>query len=143
MCPLQVASSHRSHKLLLVLLHLPDEGLITGFFVLSGPKNHFGQDGSEIEALGRQHVSYFSAIGGVFLRCDDAMSYQFFQAISQDVRGDSFVGLEEFFVTLKSAQHHVPQDQQRPAIAEHFDGCVEWASGPALRSRLLGGHRGY
>jgi hypothetical protein len=110
--------------------------------VFGGPEDHFGEDGSEIEALGRQNVDQLAAIGRIFLGSDDAVSNQFFQAVREDVGGDSFVGSEEFLEGAEAAQHHVAKDQEGPAVAEHFDGGVEGASGAAIGNGPFRGHRG-
>jgi hypothetical protein len=104
--------SYGAQELLFVGLHLADERLIFGFFVPGCPENHFGEDRRKIDTFGGEHVNQFSPIGWVLFRGDDAMSYQFLQAIGQYVRGDSFVGLHEFLVRSESTQHHVSEDQQ-------------------------------
>ena len=94
-------------ELLFTPLHLADQGLIFGFFVLGGPENHFGEDGSEIEALGGQNVDQFSAVGWIFLGSDDAMGDQSLETIGENVGGDTFVGGEEFLEGAETPQHHV------------------------------------
>jgi len=106
-CDRQVALADGFGKLLFALLHLADQSLIAGFFMFGGPEDHFGQDGSEIEALGGQNVNQLSAVGGIFFRGDDAVSEQSFQAIGEDVGGDSFVRGEEFLEGAETSQHHV------------------------------------
>src|SRR5260221_6589846 len=125
------------------MLHLADQRSIAGFFVLGGPENHFGQDGSEIETFGRQYVDQLSAIGWIFMGGDDAMSGQSLQAVGEDIGGDAFVGREEFLEGTETAQHHVAENQKGPSVAEHFDGGAEGASGAAGVGRGFGGDKGY
>ena len=121
-----------SQKLLLVLLHLLDKRLILGFFMPGGPENHFREHGSEIDAFCGERVDQLSPVGGIRLGGDDSIHFQPAQAIGQNVCGDSFVGLQEFLVAPESAQHHVAEDEQRPAIAQHFHGGIEGTSGATL-----------
>jgi hypothetical protein len=44
--------------------------------------------------------------------------------MSEDICGDAFVGIKKLRVAAEAAQHHVTNDQERPAITENFDGCV-------------------
>jgi hypothetical protein len=98
---------HGSNKSILVSSHLPGERLILRLFVLGGPEDHFGEDGSEIKALGGQNVNQPSAIGEIFFRGDYAMSNQSLQPTGQYIGGDPFVGCEEFFEGAETSQHHV------------------------------------
>src|SRR5260370_39635522 len=68
------------------------------------------------------------------------MSYQFPQAVGQNVCSDSFVGSQEFLVASESPQHHVADNQQRPAIAQDLHRSVQRAPRPPLWTRLLLGH---
>jgi len=140
-CFFEVALPDGFDKLLFALLHLADQRLIAGFFVLGGPENHFGEDGSEIEAFGGQDVDQLSAVGGIFLGGNDAMGDEPLEAIGEDVGGDAFVGGEEFFEGAETAQHHVAENQEGPAVAEHFDGGVEGASGAAVGNMVFGRHK--
>jgi hypothetical protein len=124
-------------KLLLAVLHLADERLIFGFFVRGGPEDHFREDGSKIDSLGSEHVNQFSAVRRVLFRGDNSIRLQLPQAIRQYVGRDSFVGLQEFLVAAESPEHHVTQNQQRPAVAQHLHGSIQWTPRPALRTRLL------
>jgi len=71
--------------LLFALLHLADERSIAGFFVLGGPENHFGEDGSEIQALGRQNIDQLAAIEGSSWDGDDPVGDKSLEAIGKDV----------------------------------------------------------
>jgi hypothetical protein len=44
--------------------------------------------------------------------------------MGQNIGGDVFVGFKKLGVAAKAAEHHVANDQQRPAIAEDFHGNV-------------------
>jgi hypothetical protein len=48
------------------------------------------------------------------------MSDQFPQTIRQYIRRDSLVGLHELLVAPESPQHHVADNQQRPAVTKDF-----------------------
>jgi len=44
--------------------------------------------------------------------------------MGENICGDTFVGIKKLRVAVKSTQHHVANDQQRPAITEYFNGDV-------------------
>src|SRR5213594_3032343 len=64
------------------------------------------------------------------------MSDQLAQTIGQNVRCDSLVGFQEFLVAPESPQHHVADDQQRPAIAQNLHRSIQRTPRPPLRARL-------
>jgi len=88
---LRPALSDIGYDALLVRLQFADERLIAGLFVPGGPKDHFGEDGSKIDAFGCEKVDGLPSIGCIRLRSDDAMSFQLAQTIGQDIRGDVLV----------------------------------------------------
>jgi hypothetical protein len=135
--PLCPALSHRGHKFFLVLPHFPDERLIAGFFVRGRPQDHFCEHRSKIDTFGGEQINQFSSIVGIPFRGDNSIGFQPPQAVGQYIGRDSFVGLQEFFVRPEAAEHHVADDQERPAIAQHFDGSIQRAPGPAFWTRLL------
>ena len=120
--------------MLLVPLHLPDKRLVFGFFVPGGPENHFREHGSEIDAFCGERVDQLPPVGRIGLRGDDSVCFQPAQAIRQYVCGDAFVRFQEFLVAAESPQHHVAEDEQRPAIAQHLHGGVQGTPGAALGS---------
>src|SRR5260370_29533280 len=65
------------------------------------------------------------------------MSCQPPQTIRQYVRRDSFIGSQEFLVTPEPPQHHVADNQQRPAIAQDLHGGIQRTPRPPLWPRLL------
>src|SRR5260370_32567963 len=58
------------------------------------------------------------------------MSDQLLQTIGQNVGRNSFVGFQELPVAPESPQHHVAQNQQRPAIAQHLHRSIQRTSRP-------------
>jgi hypothetical protein len=46
------------------------------------------------------------------------------EPVGENIAGNPFVGIQQFFEATVTQQHHVPYDKQGPAIAEHFDRCV-------------------
>src|SRR5712664_4061557 len=65
------------------------------------------------------------------------MSCQPPQTIRQYVRRDSFIGSQEFLVTPEPPQHHVADDQQRPAISQDLHRSIQRTPRPPLWPRLL------
>lgn len=123
--------------LIFVALQLADEFLIASFFVARGPKNHFGEDGREVDAFRSENVNQFSPVGGVGLRCDDAVFFQSSQAVGEDVGRDFLVRAKKFLVSFETPDHHVPQDQERPAVTQHLNRRIQRTRRPPFKSRLL------
>lgn len=119
-------------QLVFVAPHFADQGLIAGFFVAGCPEDHFGENGGKVNAFWRKRVNHFSAVEGISLRADDSILLEAAEAVCQDVGGDFFVGVKEFVKGLVTAEHHVADDEEGPAVAEHFDGGVQRAAGAAL-----------
>ena len=65
------------------------------------------------------------------------MSFQFPQAIRQNVRRDS---CQEFLAGSESPQHHVADNRERPAIAQYLHGSVQRTARPPLGTGLLLAH---
>ncbi len=134
------SSAHVSQELLFIGAHLPDESLVAGFFVARRPENHFGKHGSKIDAFGRQRIEYFSAVRGIAMGGEDPVGFQTAQTVRQNIGRDFFVGVQEFVKRFVPAEHHVSQDQKRPAIAQHFNRGVKRATRAALWHRFLFSH---
>ena len=120
--------AHGGQELVLVCSHLPDERLVAGFFMSGRPQNHFRQHWRKINALGRQRVNHFSAVGGISLCLDNSVGFQAAETVSQNICRNFFAGVQKLVKRLVSTQHHVAQDQERPPIAQRFHRCVEWTS---------------
>ena len=134
--------AHGSQELFLAGLHLPHEWLVAGFFMSCRPHHHFGKNRREVDSFCGERINHFSAVGSVSFRGDNSVGFQTAQAVRQNIAGDFFIGLQEFVKAAVSANHHVSQDQERPAISQHLDGSIERAARPPLGRRLLFRHRG-
>jgi len=119
-CPGGPLFSHSRQKVLLVLLYLPNKPLITGVFVPGCPQNHFREDRRKIDAFCCQPVNHFSRVRRISVDGDDSVSLQLPQTVSQYVRRNSFVRFQEFLIAAKVPQHHVADNQQRPAISQNL-----------------------
>lgn len=117
--------------------HQANQRLVAGLFVAGGPKNHFGEDGSEIDAFGRERVNKFAAVGGIALRGQNAVALEPAETAGQDIRGNSLIGSQELVESFVTAQHHIAKNEERPAVSEHLDGGVQRATRPSLRSGPL------
>jgi len=125
-----------------IFLDKPDEGLIAGVFVCCCPENHFGEDGRQVHALGGQKIKQFAAVGRIRLGGDDAVVFQAAEAVGEDIGGDAFVGRKKFLERSVTANHHVADDEQGPAISQHFDGSIQRTTGAAVRGGLVPCHSG-
>jgi len=126
-----------------VAAEFADKGLVAGFFVVGSPEDHFGEDGREFDAFAGERIGELAAVGGVARGFDDAGLLEFAEAIGEDVGGNFFVGVEELLESVEAADHDVADDEERPAVAKHFDGRVERAVRTARRvggRPLFGGH---
>ena len=95
--------------------------MIPDFFMLPGPEDQLGEDRSEIDALARELVNLLSPIGFIRPRGNNTVRLQPLQAVRKDVGGDPLGTFQELFKGVRLAEHHVTEDQQRPAIAEDLD----------------------
>src|SRR5216684_3032765 len=134
------ALAHGRYELLFVLSHLPDKRLIGRIFVCGRPEHHFREDWREIDSLWGKRENQLAAIRGVAFGGDDSMSDQLLQSVRQNIRRDFLVGAQKFFIGSKSPQHHVANNQQRPAIAQYLHRSVQRTPRPPLGIRLLPGH---
>ena len=66
------------------------------------------------------------------------MRLELLQAVRQDIRGNPFSRFLELLKGVKSADHQVANDQQRPAIPESLEGDTDRAAGSWLRLRICG-----
>ena len=71
-----VAPLHRGNKSLFVFLQFTDKRLILRFLVSGGPENHFGEDGSKVDALVSQHINELSSVGGILFGGDDFVGFE-------------------------------------------------------------------
>src|SRR5712664_2210515 len=129
-------------KARLILAHQPDQCLISSVLEFRGPENHFGQHRSQTQAFRRQRVNQFAAVGWIGSGGDDPVFLQTAKTHGQNVGSDTFIRIEKFFKRTVAEQHHVPDDQQRPPIAQHFHRSIQRTPGPALSGRLLACHAG-
>lgn len=104
--------------------HEADERLVASVFVAGGPENHFGQNRSQVDALGGQLVDQLAAISRITLGSQDSVVFKPAQTIGEDIGGNLFFRSQKLVEGLVAAQHHVAEDEERPAIAEHLDGGV-------------------
>jgi hypothetical protein len=107
-----------------VLAHQVDERLIVSFFVCSGPEHHLGQNRCEINSFSCEPINQFSSVFWIMLRPNHSVPFQIPQSIRQNISCNFLVGTKELLVALKTAQHHVPNNQNGPAIAKNFHGRI-------------------
>jgi len=75
-----------------------------------------------------------AAIIGSGLANEDAAGLELLQPVRKDVGGDTFTGALELAKRAVAAHHHVPDDEQGPAIPEKVEGNADWASRTAFRT---------
>jgi hypothetical protein len=118
--------THSGEKLFLIRLHLLYQRLIAGVFMGVCPEHHLRKNWRQIDSLRREQVCDFACVFWIRFRHDYPVGLQFLQAIRQDIGCDALVTIEEFFVSVRAPQHHVANDQQRPAVAQHLDRSIQW-----------------
>jgi hypothetical protein len=62
------------------------------------------------------------------------------KTIGQNVGRDSLVGIQEFLVGPESAEHHVANDEERPAVAKDFHRGIQGTFGAPLGAGSLFRH---
>jgi hypothetical protein len=135
-CLLQ-AFANIGQEFFLVGLHELHQLWIVGLFMFRSPEDQFGENGSKVNAFGSEQINELSSVRWIRSSGDDSMSDQLAKPVSQNVCCDSLVGLEELLVAAEPAQHHVADNQQRPAVAEHFDGSVQRTPRAPFRTGLV------
>src|SRR5579872_435335 len=135
------ALPHLRQKSVFVLPHALYQRLVSSLFVRCSPEHHFSQHRREIHSLSRQQVPHLPPIGRVRSRPDNSMLLKLPQPVRQNVRGDALGRFQELVIALVALQHHVPNNQQRPAIAENLNRCVQRTPRPSLNAWLLPLHR--
>src|SRR5437660_3549542 len=63
------------------------------------------------------------------------MSDQLLQPVRQNIRRDSLVGTQELFIGAESPQHHVADNQQRPAVAQYLHRSIQRTTRSPLGTR--------
>src|SRR5579883_258405 len=131
------ALPHLRQKSVFVLPHALYQRLVSSLFVRRSPEHHFGQHRREIHSLSRQQVPHLPPVGRVRRRPDNSMLLKLPQPVRQNVRGDALGRLQELVIAPVASQHHVPNNQQRPAVAENLDRRVQRTPRPSLNAWLL------
>jgi hypothetical protein len=104
-----------------MFLHFVDSGTRRlGFLMPRGPDQQIQENGGQIDALLGQAVVHFSTIGLLVLGRDDSGGLQFLETVRQNIAGDPFPGFQKLFIRSIAANHQISHDEQRPAIAQHF-----------------------
>jgi hypothetical protein len=109
--------------------HLADQGFVLGFFVARGPEDHLGKNRGEVYSFWRQGVEKFTAVGGILFGRDNAKVFEAAKAFGKNIGRDFLFGLKKLVESAVTAEHHVAQDEQRPAVAEHFDRGIQRTAG--------------
>src|SRR5260370_21261995 len=104
------------------------------------PQHHFREHRRKIFSFGSERVDRLSPIGWVSLGGDDSVGDQLPQASRQYIRRDSVVRLQELLVAPESPQHHVADNQQRPAVAQDLHRSIQWTPRAPFRTGLLFRH---
>jgi hypothetical protein len=118
--------AYLSNEFRFVFLHQPHQHLVFCLFMSARPEHHFRQHWRQVDPLLCELINQLSCVLRVDFRSYDTVSFQISQPVRQNIGCNSFVRSEEFLVRAKSPQHHVPDNQQRPAVSQYLDGCVQW-----------------
>src|SRR3546814_21193017 len=70
-------------------------------------------------------------ISGIVGAGEEAVPREPFQTVGEDVGGDTFLGsIQQLAEMAAVAEHHVAENDEAPAIAEHFQGKIDRTSRP-------------
>lgn len=95
-----------------------------GLLVLGRPNDHLNQDRQQIEPLGCRPIADDSRVSLRSGSRDDAMFPERFETIRENVRGDAFIAFLKLLECRQALDHQVSENQQRPAVAQDFQGDV-------------------
>jgi hypothetical protein len=107
----------------------------SGGQILVSPCCHFQQKRNQCDASLRQAVYRFLFMGRVIGPGNDPLLDEPSQSVGQDIRCDAFHRLGQEFAEMPSInKNDVPDDEQSPLIAKHFDCLVDDAFRPVIRA---------
>src|SRR3989442_1759087 len=136
--PLSPSSPYFSKKCIAVLCHpFNRRRRQSGSLVPRSPDEQLQQKRRKVNTFFGQPVVYSAGILLLGFRNQNSRRLELLQPVRQNVCGDAFTRLLEILKRAKSADHHIADDQQRPAIPENLKGDTDWAAGPALGLWLL------
>ena len=121
-----------------VFFHQLDKRLIACIFVRRSPEDHLGENRCQVNSLPRQAVGPLAAVGGVGRGANNSIGDEFAEAVGEYIGRDAFVAFHKLLIRLEAAEHHVADDEKGPAVAQHFDGGVQWTLRPAPGRATLG-----
>jgi hypothetical protein len=94
--------------------------------VPAAPRPHLGEQRHELDGSLGQAVDRFLPVGRVVALRQHPGLDQPLQAVGQDVGGDALLRLvEQLAIVAPVAEHEVADDDQAPAIAEHFQREID------------------
>ena len=109
-------------KFLAILLQLPDDsGGRSRLFMPRSPNQQLQKHRRQINPFLSEPVVYSASIRFFHLRGNDPGLLEPPQTLRQDVGGDFLAAFPEFLECLASAHHQIADDQQRPAVSQHFE----------------------
>jgi hypothetical protein len=111
-------------------------------FVPGTPNEQVQEDRRQVNSFLREAVIDLPPIGLFRFRGDDAGGLEIPESVREDVGGDTFTRFLEFLKSAEAADHEIADDEERPAIAQEFEGDADRASGSAAGS-TVGKHFGY
>ncbi len=125
---------HFSEKFFPVFCQRLDRGAWnSGVLMARAPDEQFQQRRREINSLLGQPVVNAPAIGDFRFCADDAGGLQTAQPPGKDVGCDSLARILKILECPEATNHHVANDQQRPAIAEDLERDTDRTARPLLR----------
>jgi len=101
------------------------ELLISRILMTRRPQHHLREYRREVNALRSQQINQFSPIFGVTFSPDDSIPFQSLQSVGQYIRRNPFIRSEKLLERPRSPQHHVANNQQRPAVSQHLNRCIQ------------------
>src|SRR5216683_5267174 len=127
------AAAGFGEDLFAVVRHVGDDRTgRSGVLVACAPDEQLEEHGSEVDALLGEAVVDSAGVSCLRLGEDDARGFELLQAVGEDVGGYAFACLLELLERAVAADHHVADDEQRPAVSQHFEGDADRAAGSAL-----------
>jgi hypothetical protein len=103
----------------------------------ASPRSHLREQRNQLNCWLGKAVDCFLLMRRIIALRKQAIFHQPFQAIGQDVGGDPFVGKsQELSIVAPVSEHHIADDDQAPAVAQHLEREVDRAARPLCGARF-------
>jgi hypothetical protein len=105
---------------------LDDIGRGVGLEMPYRPEDHLDQQRSQLDSDFGEAIHLAAGIIRIGRLGDYLQSFETLQPVGENIAGDPFSRAKKLLVTGASLEYQVAHDQQRPGVAQGFEGQVDW-----------------